>query len=73
MIEVYIRETVYDVSYSREDMDDLLYNRDEEMFNLYMKLKALINQVTDKKKRYAICKHMNRIKRMLDSDEYLFS
>jgi hypothetical protein len=73
MIEVYIKETVYDVSYVREDMDDLLYNRDEEMFNLYMKLKAMLNQVEDKRKKYAICKHMNKIKRMLDSNDYLFS
>ena len=72
MIEVYIKETVYDVSYIREDMDDLLYNRDEEMFNLYMKLKAMLNQVEDKRKKYAICKHMNKIKRMLDSNEYAF-
>lgn len=73
MIEVYIKETVYDISYVREDMDDLLYTRDEEMFNLYMKLKAMLNQVADKRKRYAIYKHMNRIKHMLDSNEYLFS
>ena len=73
MIEVYIRETVYDISYVREDMDDLLYTKDEEMFNLYMKLKAMLNQVEDKRKKYAICKHMNRIKHMLENTEYLFS
>ena len=73
MLEVTFKTKVYEISYSREDYDDLIYNRDEELFNLYMKLKAMARQVADKKKRYAIYKHMNRIKHMLESTEYLFS
>lgn len=73
MIEVALKTEVYTVSYSREDYDDLIYNRDEELFNLYMKLRGMAKQVADKRKRYAIYKHMNRIKHMLENTEYLFS
>lgn len=73
MIEVALKTEVYTVSYSREDYDDLIYNRDEELFNLYMKLRGMARQVADKRKRYAIYKHMNKIKHMLESTEYLFS
>lgn len=73
MIEVALKTEVYTVSYSREDYDDLIYNRDEELFNLYMKLRGMARQVADKRKRYAIYKHMNRIKHMLENTEYLFS
>lgn len=73
MIEVALKTEVYTVSYSREDYDDLIYNRDEELFNLYMKLRGMAKQVADKRKKYAIYKHMNRIKHMLENTEYLFS
>lgn len=73
MLEVVIKTRVYEVSSIREDYDDLIYNRDEELFNLYMKLRGMARQVADKRKRYAIYKHMNKIKHMLDNSEYLFS
>lgn len=74
MIEVTIKETTYDVSYdNREDMDDLIYTRDEELFNLYRKLQGMMYRIKDKRKKYVLGRRMKKLRHILYSEEYLFS
>lgn len=71
MIEVTIKETTYDIPYVREEMDDLIYNQDQELFYLYMKLQNRVKHVTDKKGRYIIYRHLDRLRDMLNNSDYI--
>lgn len=72
MIKITFNTKVYEVSSSREDYDDLIYNRDEELFNLYIRLKEIVKHTSDKRKKYIIYKKMSKIRSILENID-LFS